>query len=82
MTHCLKTWPDYYNATVDNCAKNFEIRKNDRNFKVGDTLILQEWDPETQKYTGREIARYVSYLIQDVCGLPEDICVMAVHPSL
>ena len=42
--HHLKTWPEYYSA-VESGVKLFEIRKNDRHYQVGDTLILQEWIP-------------------------------------
>ena len=40
--HKLKLDSNYY----DNSAagiKNFEIRKNDRNYQVGDVLELREW---------------------------------------
>lgn len=30
--------------------KKFEARKNDRDFKVGDTLILKAWDRESQEF--------------------------------
>jgi hypothetical protein len=59
--HTLKTWPTQFNA-VTSGAKTFEIRKNDRDFKVGDVLILQCYDPETQTYVGREIAKTVTYI--------------------
>lgn len=49
--HELKTWP-YYFEEVWNGTKTFEVRKNDRDFRVGDTLILQEYDHEFE----REIA--------------------------
>lgn len=59
--HRLKTWPVYFYAvTAGN--KNFEIRKNDRDFKVGDVLILQCFDPETQTYNGQEVAMRVTYI--------------------
>lgn len=50
MRHELKTWPIFYNAILDG-TKTFECRKNDRDFKVGDTLVLKEFDPEAPVYT-------------------------------
>lgn len=43
--HHLKTWPAEFNA-VRAGVKPFEHRKNDRNYKVGDLLILRKFDPE------------------------------------
>ncbi len=44
MIHELKIWPQYYCRVADG-SKTFEIRKNDRAFQSGDTVILKEWDP-------------------------------------
>lgn len=59
--HSLKTWPEYFQV-VWHGAKTFEIRKNDRGFQVGDSLHLREWDPETEKFTGREQIVRVTYI--------------------
>ena len=45
MTHELKILPEYFNLVASR-EKTFEIRKNDRNYHAGDTLILKEWDGE------------------------------------
>lgn len=37
MQHNLKTLPKWYKDVVSG-AKTFEVRRKDRNFKVGDTL--------------------------------------------
>ncbi|WP_326925039.1 DUF3850 domain-containing protein [Bacillus haynesii] len=42
--------------------KTFEIRKNDRGFKVGDLLELYEYIPEKDEYTGRVMVREVTYM--------------------
>ncbi len=59
--HDLKTWPQFFEALVDD-IKRFEIRKNDRNYQVGDKLRLREWKPDTEEYTGREVGRVVTYI--------------------
>lgn len=61
MTHTLKTWLEPFAAVV-NGDKTFEIRKDDRNFQVGDSLILQEWCPVQQKYTGKELHMRVTFI--------------------
>jgi hypothetical protein len=41
-THELKIWPEYF-AQVRNGRMKFQLRRNDRDFKVGDQLLLKEW---------------------------------------
>lgn len=75
MTHELKILPDYYDAVLLG-TKTFEIRKDDRGFKKGDTLLLREWD--NAAYTGRETERVVSYIHygNGEYGLAPGYCVM------
>ena len=74
--HRLKTWPEFFKA-INEKNKTFEIRKNDRNFQWGDILVLEEYDPERNVYTGRKLRFKVGYMIQGICGLPDDICCMS-----
>jgi hypothetical protein len=60
--HELKTWPQFFDALVDG-RKKFEIRENDRGFAVGDTLVLKEFLPFSNVYTGREIRFLVSFML-------------------
>jgi ASC-1-like (ASCH) protein len=62
MKHYLKTLTEYFNA-VESGIKTFEVRRNDRGFKVGDTLILQDWDGWER--TGRELIKKVTYVLDD-----------------
>ncbi len=61
MTHCLKTWPEYFDL-VECGLKTFEIRENDRNFQVGDTLILMKYDPSTCMDLNLWITVIVTYM--------------------
>jgi hypothetical protein len=45
MGHDLKTWPEPFAAVLSG-AKRAEVRKADRNYSVGDTLVLREWSPK------------------------------------
>lgn len=77
--HPLKTWPRFYKALADG-SKTFEVRKNDRDFQVGDVLELREWDHETEKYTGREMAKVVTYVLHGgAFGIDADFCVLGLR---
>lgn len=38
-THTVKSWVHFFDA-IESGNKKHDLRKNDRNYKVGDTLIL------------------------------------------
>lgn len=68
MTHVLKIWPEHFQAVLDG-LKTVELRREDtRRFAVGDRLILREWDPNTQAYTGRETTVEVTHVLRDEAG--------------
>ncbi|AKG88281.1 DUF3850 domain-containing protein [Listeria monocytogenes] len=75
-THELKIAPEYFEAVTEG-RKTFEIRKNDRNFEVGDTLVLQEFD--NGEYTGREYWEDVVYITDYL--QKEGIVVMGTLPN-
>lgn len=62
MIHKLKVGHQFY-MNLENGSKNFEIRKNDRNYEVNHILILKEYDHCTKRYTGREIRKRVTYIL-------------------
>jgi hypothetical protein len=79
--HDLKTWPDYFEAIRDG-SKTFEIRLDDRGFKVGDVLWLQEWDNLNFHYTGRSMRRRVTYVLRDFGLAANHVCLgLALHGS-
>lgn len=76
MTHELKILARYFDDIMFG-DKRFEIRKNDRDFHVGDKLILKEWSP-LGYYTGNEITALVNYIHygNGDFGIAEGYCVM------
>jgi Domain of unknown function (DUF3850) len=64
-THELKSWPEFFEPVASG-VKSFELRKNDRNFQVGDELRLREYDPVKKHYTGRDIFATVIYVMHGV----------------
>lgn len=62
MKHELKTWPEHFDATWAG-KKTFEIRLNDRDFKVGDVLKQRRFDPETETFNGDYLMRRVTYVL-------------------
>ncbi len=63
MIHDLKIWPEFFDDLLVG-FKPFELRKDDRPYAVGDTLRLREWNPDSQRYTGRCADRNVTYLLR------------------
>ena|SRR3990167_6899333 len=68
MEHRLKCWPEWFEALVKG-TKAAEVRLGDRPFSVGDKLILEEWDPETEAYSGRIQTRIIAHVMRDHPGL-------------
>jgi Domain of unknown function (DUF3850) len=62
-THSLKIWPEFFAPVLDG-SKKFEIRINDRHFKVGDILNLREYDDRKGTYTGRSVMKRISYILE------------------
>lgn len=65
VRHYLKSWPEFF-APVFEGKKNFELRKDDRHFRVGDILHLREWEPNTASYSGREIIKKVTFILEGI----------------
>jgi hypothetical protein len=61
LTHELKIHPTYFQEVI-NGNKTFEIRKNDRDYSVGDVLFLNEYDPDKKIYTGRRTRVKITYI--------------------
>jgi len=89
-THVLKCWPQYFEAVADG-TKTFELRKDDRKYRVGDILHLREWapadggriDPNQGSFTGRDHKVRVTYKLTAVpmaFGLCDGYAILSVMP--
>lgn len=77
--HFLKTWLEPFAASWAE-LKPYEVRKNDRDYRVGDRLHLREFDPLTNVFTGRVVVADVTYITPGgVFGLPADLCVLGLR---
>lgn len=83
--HELKTWSYYFERILDG-TKTFEIRRNDRDFRVGDVLWLRESVEGRAGFTGRSLQKRVVFMYRydedDVAlqFLTEDVVVMGLAP--
>lgn len=56
-----KVWPEFFQKILDG-KKTYELRLADFECNPGDILMLREWDPKKQRYTGRTIEKEVTYV--------------------
>lgn len=84
--HIMKSWPQFWLA-IYNGDKTHDIRsKADRNFSVGDTVRLEEFDPFKGLYTGRHLDARITYITSNdtPCALSSvvldrDYCVLSLQ---
>ncbi len=56
-----KCWPQSFQLMLDG-KKNFDLRLADFDLNEDDTIIYEEWDPKTKKYSGRVLKKQVKNL--------------------
>ena len=76
--HYLKIKPEYY-KDIECGLKTFELRKNDRDFQVGDILMLIKLDSEGNE-TDQVIKKKVNYILKDCpqYGLKEGYAILGI----
>lgn len=79
MLHALKTIQPYFKE-LQVGDKTFEVRKDDRPFKKGDDLVLQEWDDENKQYTGQELFFTITYTLRNISkyGLKDGYVILGI----
>jgi hypothetical protein len=73
VNHDLKTAEPFWTDVLTN-RKHFEVRVNDRDYRVGDRLRL------TSLESGKVCVRLVTYIVDGPPFLPPGLCVMGIVP--
>lgn len=73
--HYIRLAATYYNDVATG-KKPFELRKNDRDYKVGDILEMNEF--KDGRNTGRVIRCRVSYMLEGYTGLTDGYCILGI----
>jgi hypothetical protein len=85
IEHRLKCWPQFFAAIVSGRKTHDLRRADDRDFRVGDTLLLEEFDPKVGQYTGRKTKVRITYITSanSPCALSDyalhpDFCILSI----
>lgn len=73
--HSIRLAKTYFNDVASG-KKSFELRKNDREYKVGDMLEMLEF--ADGRNTGRIIQAEVVYMLEGYTGLEEGYCILGI----
>ena len=78
MIHQLKILPEHFDDVISG-RKTFEVRRNDRDFHVGDLLALNEHDG-VFGFTGRSCLVRTDYILSDVKYCKPGYVILSIRP--
>ncbi|KQT89319.1 hypothetical protein ASG49_16185 [Marmoricola sp. Leaf446] len=83
--HEVKSWSEFFRPIAAG-ERSHELRRNDRDYQVGDFLILREYDPKLGHYTGSVCEALVTSMTsrERPCavsdeGLHPDFCILSIR---
>lgn len=84
-THTVRSW-SYLFQEMKAGRKTHDLRKNDREYAVGDRLLLQEYNQAYGTYTGESLLMDITYITGrstvpcavSTAVLPDDYCILSV----
>lgn len=78
--HIVKSWPVNYEA-VEKGRKKAEIRLLDRDYSVGDYIVLRKFDPASNLYSGDWIGCLITHIDSDArYGIQQGYGVLSISP--
>jgi hypothetical protein len=85
IVHELKCWPKFFRPIVEGRKRHDLRRVGDRDFRIGDQVVLREFCPQDEAYTGRSQKFEISYITsaEDPCALSDqalhdDFCILSI----
>ena len=79
--HELKTVQPFFDQVASG-KKKFELRNNDRDFKVADILILKLYDKGKDLFLGQDIAVRITYVLDQFVGLQQGYCILSISDPI
>lgn len=80
MIHEIKCEAKHFESTASG-AKTFTVRKNDRDYQVGDLLAVNEVTHNPKLiYTGRCCLLKINYILDDPAYCKEDTAILGFTP--
>jgi hypothetical protein len=86
IEHILKCWPQFFEAVLAGKKTHDLRRADDRRFRVGDIVQLNEFDPNSGRYTGRRLKVKITYITsaEMPCALSKgtlhpDYCILSIQ---
>lgn len=76
--HNLKIQKEFF-EDVKSGEKSFELRKDDRNYRLGDVINLTEVDATSAEETGRTALVEIIYKLDKFDGLYPGYCILGVR---
>ena len=58
-----KAWPELFEK-VKKGEKTFDLRLDNFTCKIGDILVLREWNPKRGEYTGRVLEKKITFVLK------------------
>lgn len=84
--HEAKSWPQFFEPIVAGTRTSDMRSKVDRQFQIGDHMLLKEFDPFGGGYTGRQQEVEITHIISNEtpCALSSavldvDYCVLSIR---
>lgn len=84
MVHVLKCVQPFLDQIIFG-KKRFEVRKFDRSYAIGDTVLLVEYSPVKEVLSPKFVLLTINYFFWDSSYLSNDMCVFGfdlVYPVL